>query len=377
MKHRSLFKIAAWILACCCALLAACSPTSVPDLPALTGPETSALQTEPAPPSAPDPSQPVRTQPAPEHTLPAIPPITEPAETAPAASVPAATAPDESASAATLPVQTLPSAESSPAPVFTLHFDAAGGSSAEETRTFVEGVPLGSLPEPVRIGYSFKGWYTSKIGGELWTGSDPAGPGDLTLYAKWTPLPLPKKGEPITLGVFAGEPVVWRVLATEGNRVLLISESVLDTQPYHKEKTVVSWETCTLRVWLNSVFYEETFRDHEKTAILTTLVINDDNPWLGTDGGNDTTDRIFLMSYAEKDRYYGTNAAGCGATAYAYSRGVSAGPSGTCNYWLRSPGTFRYTAGYVGTAGIAPTYGETVNNGLFGVRPLMWIEWPS
>ena len=50
------------------------------------------------------------------------------------------------------------------------------------------------------------------------------------------------------------EDIEWLVLAKKGNRILVISDKALDRQPYNSSRTRVTWETCTLRKWLNNDF---------------------------------------------------------------------------------------------------------------------------
>ena len=68
--------------------------------------------------------------------------------------------------------------------------------------------------------------------------------------------------------------IEWVVLQKEGNKALLISRYGLDAQPYNAEYTDATWETCTLRTWLNSTFLNKAFTAEEQKAILTTSVIN-------------------------------------------------------------------------------------------------------
>lgn len=72
-------------------------------------------------------------------------------------------------------------------------------------------------------------------------------------------------------------PIEWLVLARDGDKALLISRYALDAQPYNKDYTSVTWETCTLRTWLNGTFYNKAFSSAEQAAILTTNVDNSKN----------------------------------------------------------------------------------------------------
>lgn len=42
--------------------------------------------------------------------------------------------------------------------------------------------------------------------------------------------------------------------------MLLLSEKSLDEKPYNMKAANVTWETCTLRDWLNNTFIHEAFR---------------------------------------------------------------------------------------------------------------------
>jgi len=95
------------------------------------------------------------------------------------------------------------------------------------------------------------------------------------------------------------EKIDWRVLAVENGKALLLSEKILDTKPYNDKIEDVTWETCTLRKWLNNDFYSTAFSSSEQLRIVTNIVVNSDTPDNGNLGGNDTSDKLFLLSYAE------------------------------------------------------------------------------
>ena len=55
------------------------------------------------------------------------------------------------------------------------------------------------------------------------------------------------------------------------SRLLLISELALDCQPYDTGKNrAATWDTCTLRRWLNDDFLKEAFSDADLVYILPT-----------------------------------------------------------------------------------------------------------
>ena len=111
------------------------------------------------------------------------------------------------------------------------------------------------------------------------------------------------------------EPVRWRVLKNADGKLFLLSDQNLDCVQYNEVKTSVTWETCTLRAWLNGgktnggtegntydynndSFMKNAFSGGEKAAVAATKVTNDNGP-NDTPGGNATVDRIFLLSTGE------------------------------------------------------------------------------
>ena len=75
---------------------------------------------------------------------------------------------------------------------YTLTFHVNGGDALEEaaqTKYVFKGLPYGEMPEPVRLGYGFQGWYTAATEGELIT-EDTVFDLDTnqTLYAQWKEL---------------------------------------------------------------------------------------------------------------------------------------------------------------------------------------------
>lgn len=47
------------------------------------------------------------------------------------------------------------------------------------------------------------------------------------------------------------DPVKWRVLSNAGGQLFLLSDQNLDALQYHTEREDVTWETSTIRSWLN------------------------------------------------------------------------------------------------------------------------------
>ena len=164
-------------------------------------------------------------------------------------------------------------------------------------------------------------------------------------------------------------------MAKKGNRILVISDKALDCQTYNSSITSVTWETCTLRKWLNNDFVNAAFSDDEKAMIPTVTVSADKNPKYDTDPGNATKDKVFLLSIVEAEKYFASDEARmCVPTDYAVARGAYVNSdNGTCWWWLRSPGYYQNYAADVLLGGDVYEDGYGVNHGDCAVRPAMWI----
>lgn len=190
------------------------------------------------------------------------------------------------------------------------------------------------------------------------------------------------------------EPIEWLVLDydAKNNRALLLSRYGLDTKPYNTEYTNITWEQCTLRRWLNNDFMNKAFSSVEQSAILTTAVDNSESQgysrW-STNGGNNTQDKIFLLSYAEGNKYLGVTynrnniKSRVALTAYANRQELNSGYKTNNGYktkdgqaagrwWLRSPGEDKYGAAHVYYRGSLGSQ-DVINRGI-SVRPALWVD---
>ena len=174
------------------------------------------------------------------------------------------------------------------------------------------------------------------------------------------------------------EEIKWLVLATEDDRALLISKYALDCQRYNNNYSSVTWETCTLRTWLNDTFINTAFTEEERAGIPAVTVKNSANSEYGTEGGKDTRDQIFLLSIEEVNQYFGTNEERvCIPTKYAKAQGTLSNSEGNCWWWLRSPGYGSHYAANVYIGGSVLNRGNSVNSVEGAVRPALWIEQES
>ena len=180
-------------------------------------------------------------------------------------------------------------------------------------------------------------------------------------------------------------PIDWFVLERDGSKALVISRYALDAKPYNAEWKETTWESCTLRKWLNNDFLNSAFTAEEQSAILMTRVDNSSDQGYSdwdTDGGNNTQDRVFLLSYAEGMRYFGSDDdRRCAPTDYAIDQDAFASEESSvagraCGWWwLRSPGSRQIIAAGVDDGGWLSNNG--VNNRSASVRPAFWINLDS
>jgi len=65
----------------------------------------------------------------------------------------------------------------------------------------------------------------------------------------------------------------WRVLDVRDGKALLITENIIERRPYNMKSTKVTWETCTLREYLNGKFLQK-FTAKEQRRIAETRILN-------------------------------------------------------------------------------------------------------
>ena len=218
-----------------------------------------------------------------------------------------------------------------------------------------------------------------------------------------------KTGDVITFGAYeqdgnfknGQEPIEWVVLKKTKSQVFVVSKYALDRLPYNREYKDVTWETCTLRKWLNDKFYNAAFNKTEKGMIKTTTVENYDNVVYNTAGGNDTKDKVFLLSqldmiesdygfsdtydeYEVKRRCTPSNyAVARGTYVYDYKEFRTEDDEATSYWWLRSPGGNACFACCVDYGGGVYSDGSRVHNGYgysdvgVGVRPALVLNLKS
>ena len=175
---------------------------------------------------------------------------------------------------------------------------------------------------------------------------------------------------------FKYEPIKWRVLQSENGEAFLLSDVILDKQLYNENDKYVTWEKSSLRAWLNKKFIKRAFIDEEREKINITEIVNQDNPVYGIEGGNNTFDKIFLLSLSEvseqqdgeKYGFLDDEIRACGKSDF--SKTVSW-------WWLRSPGRNSFSAAEVDCCGWILRCGVDVCYDSDGVRPALHLNLSS
>ena len=204
-------------------------------------------------------------------------------------------------------------------------------------------------------------------------------------------------------------PIEWIVLDDSYGK-LLLAKNVLDTHAFNDAVRDSAWVGSDVRAWLNEVFYNMAFTAKEQRFILDSGLKNEGNPISRQSGSADTTDKVYLPSYAEiTDKAYGFNTE-CNTyddfgrfvgyyecydretrvdksgrlaigTDYAKAHGVWANfedeesmiPEKYCRYWLRTVGGNATYASGVLEDGRVSIQGWPTNYTIMGIRPMIRV----
>ena len=212
---------------------------------------------------------------------------------------------------------------------------------------------------------------------------------------------------------FTVEPVLWRVLEVSGDKTaFMLSEKILDggvsfNPDYNGvDPCYTWWSESQIRKFLNGAeeyvksvsadetnitvrnpkgysFYEKAFSAGEGSGIISIDVDNSSVYGSSTvTPGPNTTDKIFLLSYAGAGNFaYGfvdNDSRKAELTDYGASQGVYNNMEGNKKYgywWLRSPGYYVRSASFVYDDGSFHFY--NVNVGTVGLRPAFRLNLES
>lgn len=156
-------------------------------------------------------------------------------------------------------------------------------------------------------------------------------------------------------------PIEWRILERySDDTALLISKYCLAARRF--DSTSNDWEQSEIRQWLNNEFYNATFKDEDKNAIIK---------------NREAGCKVFLLSVEEANKYFKNNEdriaypTPCAIVRGAY---INDNYGGSCWWWLRSPGTFQNYAAYVDDDGYVDSGGLDVDDDSRAVRVALKIN---
>lgn len=181
---------------------------------------------------------------------------------------------------------------------------------------------------------------------------------------------------------FKWEKIKWRVLQNDGTTLFVMADTGLDCKKYHEENAAVTWESSTIREWLNSDFYGTAFSPEEQAAITEQDVEDKGNPVYDIEGGNNTRDKVYLLSLQEsvkseygfcKDVESRSLSRQVKVSNYAESMGASS-RDGNCSWWLRSPGQSTANAADVNYFGDVLEFGDDVDDSSLACVPALHIN---
>lgn len=178
---------------------------------------------------------------------------------------------------------------------------------------------------------------------------------------------------------FKYEPIKWTVLKREGNKALLLSKNILDSQMFDFSSN--NYAESYIRKWLNNDFYNTSFTNIEKEKIQNYAVDNDLTSMLTNENSyacEDTNDKVFLLSIKDVTNIDLGFTADVSATQlrkkevsdYAKSQGILGS-----KWALRTPSEYSQGRVYrVDGAGQVRENYDIVEYTCYGVAPVILIE---
>lgn len=178
------------------------------------------------------------------------------------------------------------------------------------------------------------------------------------------------------------EAIKWRILSiNDDGTALLLADKVIDCNSFNLSSEDVTWKDCSLRKWLNDYFYNTAFTSEEQGLINNTLVMNENLSGFDVDSGEDTIDKVFVLSMSDvQDNKYGlywNTATKANYTDFAKMNGLNISKDSYENnssWWLRTIGCRNNEAAFIDRYGDCDNSGCVVSTANVGVRPVLQIN---
>ncbi len=178
-------------------------------------------------------------------------------------------------------------------------------------------------------------------------------------------------GSTIQIGAIDGQRLEWTVLDISGDKALVLCNYGIAYTYLNRDNRTFTWETCDVRENMNKdAFLNQIFSPYEQKLIVPTELKNYNNPDYKTNGGNDTTDKLFLLSVDEVFKYFNSST----YTRCQAGRFIQQDEYVDWYWWLRTPGYTSNMACFVGPDGIVNTGGAYANDPDALIRPAMWVK---
>ncbi|MBP5417116.1 MAG: hypothetical protein J6Y58_06305 [Clostridiales bacterium] len=179
-----------------------------------------------------------------------------------------------------------------------------------------------------------------------------------------------KVGDTIPFGKYE-----WIILEKTDSSVFVISKDIVEFLSYSPKgasfpeqdpEFPVTWEESAVRNFLNEDFFYSCFSEQEQGMIMETKVVTAANPKFGISGGNDTTDKLYILEYDETMKYFETDES---------RKALAPANPEQSMYWLRTPGESQTMVMKVNQDG-SFAHGERGDFVWYksGIRPVMWIK---
>ena len=177
-----------------------------------------------------------------------------------------------------------------------------------------------------------------------------------------------KAGDVFTFGRYDINPRVsdgyedtsWVVLEDAGDYLFITLNAPIVSYYYQREpfEGDLTWAKSELRQFINDEeFLNELFTPQEKAKLQATQITTEGDEMWKREGGDDTVDRLFLLSKAEVEKYFPT------AEEQVLGEGVA--------YWLRNPSFVDSSMAYVFPNG---GFGSGDHTDYHVVRLAAWIS---
>lgn len=194
---------------------------------------------------------------------------------------------------------------------------------------------------------------------------------------------------------FSYDPIEWDILETNNNKLLIITNLMIDSQEYYPNPLegqfehnngsgyANNYELSEVRKFLNDIFYDTAFSNLQKTLIEKITV---DNSVSSIESNvneryvcDDTNDKIFILSYKEVNKYYKKDGARqAQGSDYAKVQGLFTVYKSDSNYigngdwYLRSPGNGDEVVSFVHYTGELNGW-SCCYDASCGIRPVCWL----